>query len=369
MVKRNILLTPGPATTTDSVKNAQVVPDICPREKEFGELLESISKNLVKIAGGNEDYVCILLGGSGTAAMDAVINSVVNGKALIINNGSYGKRFVDIAKSYSLNFKELFFDWNEEVSVEKVESELKRDREIKYLVMVHHETTTGILNPVEEIGKIAKKYGCVFIVDSISSFAGIPFDIRKYNIDFTFSTSNKCIQGMPGVAFVICKKEELEKTKSHPKKSFYLNLYSEYEYFSKHKQSRFTLPVQTFYAFKKAIEEFFSEGAENRHKRYKENHDILTEGMKKLGFKKIFTNFKESNLLTTFWEPEDKNYSFDKMHDLLYQKGFTIYPGKIKEKTFRLANIGAINKEDIFKFLEALKEVLEEMGIGKIHVN
>jgi len=361
-MKKNILLTPGPITTTDSVKMAQVFPDICPREKEFGDILEYVSKSLVKIAGGDENYVCVLLGGSGTAGMDAMLNSVVNGKVLIVNNGAYGKRFVEIAKAYSLNFKELFFEWDEEVSIEKIESELKKDKEIRYIIIVHHETTTGILNPVEETGNIAKKYGCVFIVDSISSFAGIPFDIKKYNIDFTVSSSNKCIQGLPALSFVICKKEELEKTKNYPKRSFYLNLYSEYEYFKNNNQTRFTAPVQTIYALKKAIEELFSEGAENRHKRYKENNEILVKGMEKLGFKKIFNNLKESGLLTTFFEPEYKNYSFDKMHDLLYQKGFTIYPGKIKEKTFRLGNIGAINSTDIRNFLNAMEEVLKEMN-------
>lgn len=363
MVKRNILLNPGPATTTDSVKQAQVVPDICPREKEFGEVMDYISKSLIKIAKGDEDYTCILLAGSGTAGMDATLNSVVNGKILIINNGSYGKRFIEIAKAYSLDFKELFFDWDREISLEKVESELEKDREIKYIAMIHHETTTGILNPIEEIGKIAKKYNCVFIVDSVSSFAGIPFDIKKYNIDFAISTSNKCIQGMAGVCFVICKKDELEKTKNYKKKSFYLNLYSEYENFFKTKQSRFTPPVQTLYALKKAIEEFFLEGAENRFKRYRENSEILVNGMKKLGFKQIFHNFNESHILTTFFEPEDKNYSFEKMHDLLLKKGFTIYPGKIKEKTFRIANMGAINKEDIKDFLKSLEQVLKEMGL------
>lgn len=360
-IERKILLNPGPATTTDSVKNAQIIPDICPREQEFGDLMESISRDLIKIAGGDDDYTCILIGGSGTAGMEAALSSAVNGKALIINNGAYGERFVNIAKAYSINFKELFFDWNEEIDLKKVEKELKEDREINYVAMIHHETTTGILNPVKEIGELAKKYRCIFIVDAISSFAGIPFSVKDYNIDFMISTSNKCIQGIPGVVFVICRKSELEKIKNYPKRSLYLDLYEQYNSFKKERQSRFTPPVQTLYALRQAIDEFFEEGAENRYKRYRENYEILVDGMKNLGFKKIYDKIKESGILTTFWEPEDPNYSFKKMHDLLYEKGFTIYPGKIKEKTFRLANMGAINSDDIRSFLKAMEETLEDM--------
>jgi 2-aminoethylphosphonate aminotransferase len=363
MINRKILLTPGPATTSDSVKTAQVVSDICPREKEFGNLIESISEDLTKISGGDKDYTCILIGGSGTAGMDTVLNSVALGKVLIINNGAYGERFVNIAKAYSLNFKEVVFNWDEEINLKKIEDELIKDKEIKSVVAVHHETTTGILNPIKEIGEIAKKHNCAFIVDAISSFAGIPFNIKEWKIDFMISSSNKCIQGMPGVCFIVCKKDELEKTKDHPKKSFYLNLYTNYEYFKKNKQTPFTPPVQTLYALRKAIDEFIKEGAENRHQRYMENNKILVEGMEGLGFKKIFKSFKESRLLTTFWEPEDKNYSFQRMHDLLYKKGFTIYPGKIREKTFRIANLGAIYPQDIKDFLQATKEVLEEMDL------
>ena len=364
MVKRNVLMNPGPATTTDSVKQAQIVPDICPREKEFGLLMEGISKDLVSIAGGDEGYVSILIGGSGTAGMDSVLNSVVNGRILIINNGAYGKRFLEIAKAYDLDFKEIFFGAQERIDIYKIEEELKKDPSIKYLAMIHHETTTGILNPVKEIGEIAKKHGCIFIVDAISSFAGIPFNIKDSKIDFMISTSNKCIQGMPGICFVICKKEELEKIKEYKKKSFYLNLYKHYESFKKDKQSPFTPPVQTVYALRKAIDEFLEE--ENRYERYTKSNRTLVEGMEKLGFKKFLHGVEESQILTTFWEPENPNYSFEKMHDSLYDKGFTIYPGKITQKTFRLANMGAIDKKDIENFLNILEETLKEMGVRLI---
>ena len=364
--KRNILLNPGPATTTDTVKMAQVVPDICPREKEFGDVMAFVSEHLKKIAGGDKGYICVLFAGSGTAGMDAVINSVVapDKKILIINNGAYGERMVKIAKSYSIPCVELKFEWGTSLDLEKVKEALQNDKEIGYVSMVHHETTTGLLNPVKGIGEIAEKNNCKFIVDTISSFAGIPFDIKDYKIDFMMSTSNKCIQGMAGVCFVICKKEELERIKEYPKRSFYLNLYEQYDYFKEKYQMQFTPPVQVIYALKQAIIEFEKEGIEDRHERYLKSWQTLVEGAEELGFKRLLKDGEESHILTTFLDPDGPNYDFNKMHDLLYEKGFTIYPGKAGKKgTFRLANMGAIDQKDIENFLEALKETMDEMNL------
>lgn len=365
-IKRKILLNPGPATTTDTVKYAQIVPDICPREKEFGDLMESISNDLTKIAGGDKNYTCVLFGGSGTAAMEAVINSVVppNKKILIINNGAYGERMVEIAKAYNIDYINLKFECEKLPKLDKIENALKNDLEIACVSMVHHETTTGLLNPIKDIGKLAKKYNKVFIVDTISSFAGVPIDIKKFNIDFMFSTSNKCIQGMAGVCFIICKEEELEKTKTYPKRSVYLNLYEQYNYFKKYHQMRFTAPVQVMYALRKAIDEFLEEGYENRIARYTKNWEVLRKGIEKIGFEILTQPEDESHLLITLLYPKDPNFDFDKLHDKLYEKEFTIYPGKLgKKTTFRLANMGAIDYKDIEKFLTTLKETLDEMGV------
>ena len=176
-IKRNILLNPGPATTTDSVKYAQVVSDICPREKEFGQLMKSVATDLKKIVGGDENYITVLFAGSGTAAMDSVINSVVppNRKILIINNGAYGERMVNIAKAYSINYVNLKFNMDVFPDLKKIENTLLEDEQIACVAVVHHETTTGLLNPIKEIGSIVKKYNKLFIIDTISSFAGIPF--------------------------------------------------------------------------------------------------------------------------------------------------------------------------------------------------
>lgn len=221
-----------------------------------------------------------------------------------------------------------------------------------------------MLNPVKEIGAIAKQYNCTFIVDAISSFGGIKFSIDDYHIDFMISTANKCLQGMAGVGFVICRKGELERIKNYPKRSFYLDLYAQYDFLEKYKQTRFTPPVQTIYALRKAIDEFFSEGALNRYKRYMKNWETLTQGMEKLGFKRLLKDEDESHLLTAFLDPKNPNYDFKKMHDLMKKRGYIIYPGKIgKKNTFRLGNLGAIDHKDIHSFLKNLEEVMKTMNL------
>lgn len=356
MIKRNILLNPGPATTTDSVKYAQIVPDICPREKEFCSIMASIRKDLVKIVNGNDDYTSILFTGSGTAAMEATISSVIapGKKILIINNGAYCERLKKICDIHKIDNIELKFKIGEKIDLEKVKKSLKRNK-VNYVTTVHHETTTGIINPIEEIGKIAKENNCIFIVDTISSFAGIPIDVNKFNIDFMMSTSNKCIQGLAGCAFVICKRSELEKTKNF-KRTLFLNLWSQYEHFEKTGEMIYTPPVQVIYALRKAIDEFFEEGAENRFNRYKENCKTLVGGLNDLGLKT-----SGGVLLTTVYEPD--GFNFQRVHDKLYEKGFTIYPGKTGEKTFRLANIGAIDYKDIRRFLFEFKNIMDEIKL------
>lgn len=370
MIKRNILLNPGPATTTDSVKKSLVVPDICPREEEFGNVMQGIRYDLVKIAGGDDNYTSILFAGSGTAVMDSVINSVVppDKTVMIINNGAYGERLVNIARTYKIDFKEIKFDWGSKIALDMVNSELEQNENISCLAIVHHETTTGILNPIKEIGNIAKKHNRTFIVDTISSFAGIPFSIKECNVDFMMSTSNKCIQGMAGVAFVICNKKELEKIKNYPKRSFYLDLYTQYKHLETKKQTPYTPPVQVIYALQQAIYEFYQEGVTNRNKRYRRNYEILVKGLKERGFKFFLgDDVEHSNILTTIFEPDYPNFDFKIFHDKLYKRGFTIYPGKLHdENTFRIAVMGAINHHDIEDFLEAVDNTLSEMEIDPI---
>ena len=373
-IKRNILLNPGPATTSDTVKLAQVVPDICPREKEFGDVMEFVSKEITNFVGSNDKYTTILFGGSGTASVEAMLSSVVDDRTiLIINNGAYGRRMCEIAEVYNLNYIELKSSPIEKINLNELEEIIKKHNlesvrfdktPISYIAVIHHETTTGILNDIKAIGSICEKYEIDMIVDAMSSFAGIPINMDEMNIKYLASSSNKCIQGMAGVSFVIANKESLEKTKNIKPRNLYLNVYKQYLYFKDNYQMRFTPPVQVLYALKQAIIEAKEETIEKRYERYKECCKILWDGLDKLKLRKLVNEKASSMLLTSIVEPQIEGYSFDDLHDYLYNKGFTIYPGKVcSENTFRIANIGQIYPENMNKFIEILEEYFT--GIAK----
>ncbi len=373
-IKRNILLNPGPATTSDTVKFAQVVPDICPREKEFGDIMEFVSKELTNFVGSNDKYTTILFGGSGTASVEAILSSVVDeAVVLIINNGAYGKRMCEIAEVYNLNYIEFNSSPTEEINLYELEEIIKahnledikpKKLLISHIAVIHHETTTGILNDIKSIGKICEEYKIDMIVDAMSSFAGIPINMDEMNIKYLASSSNKCIQGMAGISFVIANKESLENIKKIKPRNIYLNIYKQYSYFKDNYQMRFTPPVQTLYGLKQAIIEAKEETIENRYERYKNCCRILWNGLDKLKLKKLIDEKISSMLLTSIIEPQIEEYSFDDLHDYLYNKGFTIYPGKISsQNTFRIANIGQIYPENMNKFVEILEEYF--MGIAK----
>lgn len=368
-VARKILLNPGPATTSDTVKMAMVVPDICPREKEFGDILDGIKDDLVKIVHGEDTFTTALFTASGTGGLEAAITSAVpKGKALlVVDNGAYGARMVNIAATYGIDVVHYKVTYGDAPDPLKIDSLLQSNPNVSHVAVVHHETTTGMLNPVQEICDIVHKHGAEVIVDCMSSFAGIPIDAKQWNAGFIISSSNKCIQGMPGMVFVIFKKSLLPGLQKQ-KRSFYFDLYSQYSGFQKTGQMQFTPPVQVAYAFRKAIDEYFNEGELNRWNRYQESWHTLYDGLKDLGFGFLLPIEQESKILVAIIEPSHESYSFDAMHDYLYARGFTIYPGKgAKEATFRLSVLGDINKEDIKAFLEVLKSYLTEAGvIGKI---
>ena len=365
-IKRNILLNPGPATTTDTVKYAQVVPDICPREKEFGALMRSITRDLTTIVADPDKYVTVLFGGSGTAAVESMLTSAVgnDGKVLIINNGAYGKRQSQIAEAFNIDYVEFNSSPIEPVDFDVLEKEiLKYKDSLTHISMVHHETTTGLLNDITEVGRLCKKYDLLLVADTVSSFAGIPMNMAESNISFMASTSNKNIQGMAGICFVIANKKDLEDLKDKPASNFYLNLYMQYEYFEKTGQTRFTPPVQTMYALRQAIDEALKEGIGRRYERYSACWKILIDGLDNIGLKYLVDLEHQSHLITTIEEPVSSGYSFDDLHDYMMERDFTIYPGKVGElNTFRIANIGDIYPDDMSKFIVHLSEYMRALN-------
>ena len=366
-VKRNVLLNPGPSTTTDSVKMAQIVPDICPREKEFADMMKKLRKDLLKIVhADSEKYTSVLFCGSGTLNIDVCINSLLpeNKKVLIVNNGAYSTRAAEICQYYQLPYIDLKFKDNEAVDLEKVEKTLRENGDIALVHTTHNETGTGILNPIKEIGALAHKYDAVFTVDTTSSLAMIPIDIEKDNIDFCMASAQKGIMGMTGLSFIIGNREILERSKDYPKRSYYCNLYLQYEYFEKTGEMHFTPPVQTVYAARQALDEYFAEGEENKWARHKRIFYAIKKGLKDLGFREYIKDEMQSKLVCAALYPNDENWDFKKVHDYCYDRGFTIYPGKVSDAdTFRLCALGAIDESDIKDFFEVFTMALKENNI------
>lgn len=366
-MERKVLLNPGPATTTDTVKLAQVVPDICPREKEFVNLMHQIRADLVKIVHGDLNfYTSVLFCGSGTICMDVCLNSLLpaDKKVLIINNGAYSARAVEICEFYNLPFINLKFASDSLPNLEKIEDVLCSNSDIALVYTTQNETGTGILNPIREIGRLVHKYNAVFIVDTTSTYAMRPINMKEDNIDFCMASAQKGLMAMTGVSYIIGNKKIIEQSKDFPKRSYYCNLYMQYEYFEKKGEMHFTPPVQTIYALRQALDEYFQEGEENKWDRHKRVFEALHSGLEKLGFKDVIKREWQAGLVISVKYPDDKNWDFDQIHDYCYNKGFTIYPGKIEEqKTFRLCSLGAIDEMDILNFLKVFKESLEKTNV------
>lgn len=360
-IKRNVLLNPGPATTTDTVKLAQVVPDICPREKEFGDVMAFVSHELAAIVANPDTHTAVLFGGSGTAAVEAMLTSVVpqDKTVLIVNNGAYGARMCQIARRYHMAFEEFQSSPIAPIDLDALDNALSANPNISHIALVHHETTTGLLNDVDAIGALAAKHQAGLLLDAMSSYAALPLNMETQHITFLAASSNKNIQGMAGVGFVIASTEHLQALENVAPRTFYLSLYEQYQNFVKTHQMRFTPPVQTLYALKQAIVEAKAEGIEQRYQRYSDAWALLTGELKSMGLTYLVDDAHHAKIITSIHLPE--GVDFDHMHDYFYERGFTIYPGKVEEfNTFRIANIGAIDKQDMADFVALLKAYLQQ---------
>jgi len=367
IVKRNVLLNPGPSTTTDTVKMAQVVPDICPREKEFASLMKGLREDLVKIVHGDlQKYTSVLFCGSGTINIDVCINSLLpeGGKVLVVNNGAYSTRAVEICQFYGLPHIDLKFPVNQRPDLAVVEETLKNNPDIKLVHTTHNETGTGILNPIREIGALAHKYGAIFTVDTTSTYAMRPINIEEDNIDFCMASAQKGLMAMTGLSFVVGNRAIIEKSKDYPKRSYYCNLFLQYDCFEKTGEMHFTPPVQTIYATIQGIKEYWAEGEEGKWARHTRVFNAINEGLDKLGFKQVIKPEERTGLVSTAIYPDDPNWSFEKVHDYCYERGFTIYPGKISStNTFRLCALGAIDVKDIEDFFVVFEEALKAYNV------
>lgn len=362
---RKILLNPGPCTTTERVKQALVMPDICPREQEFGKLTGRVRAALAEVAHASATHTAVLIPGSGTAAVEAVLASCVgpDDRVLIVDNGAYGRRAEHIARTHGLAHRVLKLAWGEYPEPARIAAMLEEAPRCTHCFLVHHETTTGMLNPLAEVAALCRARGVSLIVDAMSSLGGVPLDVRVTPADFVISSANKCLQGMPGLAFAIADRGALARTAKVPRRGVYLDLHAQWQAQENEQQFLFTPPVQVLNALAVALEEYFAEGPEVRHARYAAVHGRMVAGMESIGFVPLVPPAWRSGLLTAFHEPRAATWSFEALHDWLYARGITIYPGKIAAtRTFRIATIGDLAPADIDTVIGLVREFSEERG-------
>jgi 2-aminoethylphosphonate-pyruvate transaminase len=349
-----------------TVKEAALA-DMGSRDSEFINVVSQIRKKLLDLAHADRPhYDSVIIQGSGTFGIESVISSAIpdNGMLLNIINGAYGKRISQIARIHAIAVVELIYNETMIPEMNDIEDLLNKYPQITHISVVHGETTTGLLNPLAPIGELAAKYKKSFIVDAMSTFGGYDINVKELNISFMISSSNKCIEGIPGFSFIIAKTSELTSCKSN-KRTLSLDLFSQWEGLNSKGQFRFTPPVQVLLAFNRAIEELEIEGGiKARERRYSDNNTLLTIGMKNLGFRLFLSDDVRSHIITSFLYPEDPEFSFEKFYSKLNEKGFIIYPGKLGEiDCFRIGNIGRIYLDDIEKLTDAVEEVLHELKI------
>ena len=356
---RTVLLNPGPVNVTDRVRQALMLPDLCHREKEFSDLMAAIRSKLLKAFDIEEEYTSVLVSGSGTAALEMAVSSSLSPdrSMLVIQNGVYGERIGKICDVYKFRQRTLKLGWGEPPSLENIENELKQNPDIEVVALVHHETTTGLLNPLEEVGELARRYKKVFLVDCISSLAGDEINFKSCPIDIAVGTANKCVQGFPGVSFVLFREKELQRLRKIPERTLYFNL-TGYHKAQEAGGMLFTPAIPAHYTLDVALDELIEETVAGRVQRYADAAKFLRAGFKDIGLEFLIPEGLRSNCLTSLRLPE--GISYEKLHGELKANGFVIYAGQgnLSDNIFRVANMGDIAQEEFERFLQVLKKAV-----------
>lgn len=362
-----LLFTPGPLTTSAAVKQAMLT-DFGSRDGLFLSAVQEVRDGLLRAAGTSQQdgYECVIVQGSGTMGVESVLGSVLpaNGKVLIVSNGAYGKRQLDMCQYWGIDTKALEYSDLNAINVDDVLREIRADPTLTHVSVVHHETTAGVLNPIEDLAKSLKaEFPAVgLIVDSMSGFGA--YELRMdWGIDFAVSSANKCIEGVPGFSFALCRRDALEAAKGNGR-SLSLDLHAQWANMEKTKQFRFTPPTHAILAFKQALNEWEAEGGHaGRLARYKANFDIIKEGMEEMGFEFYVAEDVRSYLIMTFLTPSDPCFNFQTFYDSLAAAGYVIYPGKTAEAdSFRLGTIGRIFPHDCEMLVQAIRLACKQMG-------
>ncbi|SPA56088.1 2-aminoethylphosphonate--pyruvate transaminase [Cupriavidus taiwanensis] len=367
MIRGNdpILLTPGPLTTSLATKQA-MLRDWGSWDAAFNTITRSLCDDLVRIVHGEGTHVCVPMQGSGTFSVEAAIANVVprDGKVLVPQNGAYCQRILKICKVLGRASVELPIPEDQPASAALIEEALRRDPSITHVAQVHCETGAGVLNPLQDIALLCQRLGKGLIVDAMSSFGAIEIDARTMPFDALVAATGKCIEGVPGMGFVLVKKDVLEASQGNSH-SLALDLYDQYVYMQKTTQWRFTPPTHVVAAFRAALDQFLEEGGQPvRGARYRRNCDTLVQGMAALGFRAFLPAAVQAPIIVTFHAPADARYDFKSFYAKVRERGYILYPGKLTQvETFRVGCIGAIDDNEMRNVVTAIGEVLREMGI------
>lgn len=361
-----LLLTPGPLTTSASVKQA-MVHDWGSRDQGFIAINKMVLEKIAELAGAQDTHVTVPVQGSGTFAVEAMITSFVpkTGKLLVVINGAYGQRAKKIAEIAGRGVATYETPEDTPPDLAKLEAMLVADKAITHVFAVHCETTSGILNPIVEIAALVARQGCRLLVDSMSAFGALEIDARQVPYDALAASSNKCLEGVPGLGFVVCRKEALAECKGNAT-TLVLDLFDQAEGFAKTGQYRFTPPIHVIVALGKAIEEHAAEGGvAGRGKRYRDNAKVLIDGMRAMGFRTLLSDRLQAPIIITFHMPTDPRFVFQQFYDGLKDRGYVIYPGKLTvADSFRMGCIGRLYPEHMKGALAAVREVLDEMRVS-----
>ena len=359
------LLTPGPLTTSRTVK-AAMLADWGSRDVEFRKVVADIRNGLLALAGCDQSYECVIMQGSGTFAIEAALGAFCpaeGGKTLVVANGAYGDRAAKILERIGRPVVKIDKGDSAAPTADEVDIALGENASITHVWVIHCETTSGIVNPIHDIAKVVKAKGKMFMVDAMSSFGALPLNMQD-GMDVMVSSSNKCIEGVPGFSYVVVKRDVLEASrgKSH---SVVLDLYEQWKGLEANGQFRFTPPTHALVAFHQAMREHAEEGGvAARGARYARNAQQLIKGMRDMGFATLLNDNEAGPIIQTFLTPQDPKFDFEHFYEALRARGFAIYPGKLtKRPSFRIGTIGKVDDRVMAGVLNAIRDVLAEMGV------
>lgn len=365
-MEKKYLFAPGPVLTTEKVKKAALIPDLCHRRGDFEKIYSELRKGILKIVNASDEhYTSIVITGSGSAANECVISSVFseNSKALIISNGEFGNRLQDFVECYKIPNVVLSFEWGEYPDISKIEEALKNDTSITHLIMVMHETSSGMINPVKEVSELTKKYNILFHLDAVSAVGGEKIDLNAWGVDYCTGVPNKAIGGQPGVAFAVIKKERIGEIENTPVNNVYLRLQKHIEIAESINQTPNTPSVVMFNTFLESVRELLDEGIEKRISRYRESAEIIRKHVALMGLKVLLDESLSSNTVTSVFLPQ--SIPVHDFIDKMEEEGYVLYLGKgpfLEKNMFQIANMGQIFPDDCRGFVKVLERVFKGMS-------